>query len=342
METSISQPIATAVVATLNEEKHIARCLQCLLDQRGLSGDLEILVFDGGSDDRTVEIVRSFPEFGTRIRLFENAQRYQAFAYNRGIRAARGAFVWFVVAHADFAEDYLAEAIALLQRMDAANAGGMQRAVGNGSLTQAIAFAMSSPFGVGDAKYRYVDSERYTDSVFLGVARRECLLAIGGFNEDIPFDEDTDLNLRLRMAGYKVATSPKLRCNYHVRPTFAALAKQMFRYGFWRRKNQTHFGNLIPLRVLAPPALVLGLLLSPLLPAPLCWATAAAYALFLGGATAAAARRIDVLAFLVPPVLSTMHISYGLGWLAGLLTFKQTGPRTLQGALAPEYDLQPY
>lgn len=334
--------LATAVVATLNEEKHIARCLQALLNQRGLSGELEILVFDGGSEDRTVEIVRSFPEFGSRIRLFQNPQGFQVFAYNRGIRAARAPYVWFVVAHADFAEDYLAEAIALLEKLDAANVGGMQRAVGNGSLTRAIAFAMSSPFGVGGATYRYVDRERYTDSVFMGVARRECLLQIGGFNEDVPFDEDTDLNIRLRIAGYRVATSPKLRCNYYVRSTLPALAKQMFRYGFWRRKSQMHFGGGIPLRVLAPPALVLGLLASPLLPAPLCWLTAGLYALFLSAATAVAVRRIDFLAFLVPPVLVTMHVAYGIGWLTGLFSHKRTRPQGLTGALASDYDLQSY
>jgi succinoglycan biosynthesis protein ExoA len=323
--------VATAVVATLNEERHIERCLRQLLAQRGLDGELEILVLDGGSLDRTTEIVRSFPELGDRIRLLGNPRRYQACAYNQGIRAARGEYVWFVVAHAEYADDYLAEAIALIRRMDAANVGGVPKAVGEGPLGRAIAFAMSSPFGVGDATFRYVEDERYADSVFVGVARRDCLLQIGGFNEDVPFDEDTDLNLRLRMAGYRLAIGSRLRCRYHMRRTLGTFAKQMFRYGFWRRKSQLHYGSRIPLRVLAPPAFVVGLVLSPALPQPLCWLVAGAYAVFLSLASAAAARRIGALAVLVPLVLSTMHLSYGVGWLAGFLTHRRTRSRTARG-----------
>ena len=323
---------ATAVVATLNEERYIEACLQQLLQQRGLVGKLEILVIDGGSTDRTRDIVRSHPAFGTRVALLENPRRYQAFAYNQGIRAARGSYIWFVVAHAEYADDYLSEAISLIHRLDAANVGGVPKAIGDGSIGKAIAFAMSSPFGVGDATFRYVEDERCVDSVFVGVARRDRLLEIGGFSEDVPFDEDTDLNLRLRGAGYRLAISPKLRCRYHMRRSLSSLSKQMYRYGFWRRKSQLNFGARVPLRVLAPPALVLGLALSPLVPEPLRWIVPGAYACFLSLASSAAIRRLGTLAIYVPAVVATMHVSYGAGWLAGLIVHRRsTVPR---GAIA--------
>lgn len=328
----MKEVIATAVVATLNEERHIAACLEQLLNQRSLGADLEILVIDGGSTDRTVEVVRAHAQYGSKIRLLENPHRYQAFAYNQGIRAARGAYVWFVVAHAGYANDYLAEAIALIHRVDAANVGGVPKAVGTGAIGNAIAFAMSSPFGVGDATFRYVDDERCVDSVFVGVARRDRLLEIGGFSEDVPFDEDTDLNLRLRAAGYRLATSPKLRCTYHMRRSLGALAKQMYRYGFWRRKSQLNFGARVPMRVLAPPALVVGLALSPFMPGPIAWVIPGAYAAFLALASVAAARRLGARAALVPAVVATMHVSYGLGWGAGFIVHRRsTAPR---GAIA--------
>lgn len=327
---------ATAVVAALNEERHIERCLRRLLDQRGVSDDFEIMVIDGGSTDRTVEIARSLAETDSRIRLLDNPKRHQAFAYNRGIREARGEYVWFVVAHAEYAEDYLDEAIALIRRMGAANVGGVPKAVGDGAIGEAIAFAMSSPFGVGDAKFRYVEDERYAESVFVGVARRDCLLEIGGFSEDVPIGEDVDLNMRLRMAGYTLAMGPKLRCSYHMRRTLRAFAKQMYSYGFWKRKAQVHFGGKIPLRVLAPPALVAALAISPLLPPPLCWIPIGTYAAFLALATVSARRRIGLRAFLVPLALATMHLSYGVGWFAGFLTHKKSSQDIRRGALSPE------
>jgi succinoglycan biosynthesis protein ExoA len=326
--------LATAVVATLNEERHIERCLRQLLDQRALDGDLEILVIDGGSRDRTADIVCSFREFGSRIQLLSNPKRYQAYAYNQGIRVSSAQYVWFVVAHAEYADDYLAEAIALIRRLDAANVGGVPKAVGDSPIGKAIAFAMSSPFGVGDATFRYVEDERCADSVFVGVARRDRLLEIGGFNEDVPIGEDVDLNLRIRMAGYRLATGPKLRCRYHMRRNLGAFAKQMYRYGFWKRKAQLHFGAKVPPRVLAPPALVVALALSPLLPSPLSWFAAGAYALFLCAATTAAIPRLRALSLLVPVTLATMHVSYGVGWLAGLVTHKRSHPRDARsGAL---------
>ena len=316
------RPLVTAVVATFNEERHIERCLRELLDQRDMHGKLEILVVDGGSTDRTAEIVRLHPEFGSTIRLVENPKRFQVFAYNQGIRMANGTYVMFVVAHAEYGDDYIAQAIALSERLGAANVGGTPKALGDGAIGRTIAYAMSSPYGVGDATFRYVDDERYVDSVLVGFVRRDVLQEIGGFNEDVPFDEDTDLNLRLRAAGYKLATSPKLRCRYHVRRTLPALASQMFRYGFWRRKSQLNFGARIPYRVLAPPALVLGLLLSPIAPQPLCWLVPAAYACFTAVASAAAIPRLGALAMLLPIVLLTMHVSYGLGWLKGLFVHR--------------------
>lgn len=329
--------LATAVVAALNEERHIERCLRQLLNQRGVDADLEILVIDGGSTDRTVEIARSLAQADSRIRLLDNPQRYQAYAYNRGIREARGEYVWFVVAHADYADDYLCEAIALSRRMDAANVGGVPKAIGDTATGKAIAFAMSSPFGVGDATFRYVEGERYADSVFVGVARRDCLLEIGGFNEDVPVGEDVDLNMRLRLAGYRLAMGPRLRCRYHMRRNLAAFATQMYRYGFWKRKAQMHFGTKVPLRVFAPPALVAALGISPVLPFPLCWLAIGAYVAFLSLATASAARRIGLHAFLVPPALATMHLAYGLGWFAGFFTHKRSRSRGIRrGALSSE------
>src|SRR5579872_6055792 len=80
----------TAVVPTYNEEQYITQCLAALLSQQGLEGDVEILVVDGCSRDRTAQIVRDFPEYGSRIRLLSNPRRLQVYAWNIGLREARG------------------------------------------------------------------------------------------------------------------------------------------------------------------------------------------------------------------------------------------------------------
>ena len=84
----------SVVIRTRNEEKWLGRCLKALKYQ-GLP-DLDIVVVDSGSTDKTVAIAK---EFGVRlIELEENHFTYGR-ALNRGIQAARGTYVAILSAH---------------------------------------------------------------------------------------------------------------------------------------------------------------------------------------------------------------------------------------------------
>jgi succinoglycan biosynthesis protein ExoA len=312
----------SVIVATYNEERYIGRCIQGLLGQRGVDGDFEILVADGRSTDRTREIVRALPEFGDRIRLIDNPRRFQVYAWNLGLANARGEYVAIIgAAHAEYANDYLASCLEVIERTGASGVGGVQIPVGTGVVAKAVAWCMSSPFGVGNARFRYTTKEEEADSVFSIFARRQALADIGGFDERIPFDEDSELNYRLRAAGGRLIVSPSIRIRYFVRSSLRALARQMYRYGYWRRYTQLLHPGRVPLRVYAPAALVADLIAciafaaSGLRIFPL--AVAGAYACFLALASAVALPKLRSGALFVPPVLVTMHVSYGAGWWAG-------------------------
>lgn len=321
-------PLITAVVATYNEESHVAACLDGLLNQVDLPGDLEILVVDGGSTDRTVEIVRDLAAQHRSIRMVENPRRFQVYAWNLGARLARGRYVALFSAHTEYARDYLARCFEVSRRMDAANVGGVQEPIGDGVIGRAIALAMRSPFGVGNAHFRFAAREQYVDSVFGGFFDKSLLLALGGFDEDIPFNEDSEFNYRLRQAGYKIFMSMGIKVRYHVRNSLGRLARQMFRGGFWRRRTQLKLPTYVPLRVMAPPALVLATLLSlgafAATRSPSALLPVALYALFVAAGTLygalGAQRPLDALA--LPVVLPVMHFSYGAGWWVGLFVHR--------------------
>ena len=114
-----------------------------------MPGELEIIVVDGNSTDRTAEIVRALAASDGRIRLVPNPDRYQVFAWNIGTRVSRGQYVVFCSAHTEYAQDYLARCYEAQQRTGAANVGGVQTPVGEGLIGKAVAIAMQSPFGVG-------------------------------------------------------------------------------------------------------------------------------------------------------------------------------------------------
>jgi succinoglycan biosynthesis protein ExoA len=310
--------VITAVVPTFNEEAHIGACLVSLLNQTGVDGDVEILVVDGGSSDRTATIVRSFPEFGSRIRLIYNPRRLQVHAWNLALREARGEFYAMISAHAEYGPTYFADCLAVMRRSGAAAVGGVQRPYGSNGIERAIAWCMSSSFGIGNARFRYTDREEEADSVFAMFTRRSTVEELGGFDETLPFDEDSDLSYRMRRAGGKIVVSPQIQVRYAVRRSLRALCKQMQRYGYFRRFTQLKHPGRAPLRTYAPAALFAALCLSVLLAATPARAVAlivpGAYAAFLIIAAAASVPRIGPAAAFVPVTVATMHIAYGWGW----------------------------
>jgi succinoglycan biosynthesis protein ExoA len=325
----------SAIVAPYNEERHIRHCLEALLRQELPDGDFEIIVVDGMSTDGTRAAVRSLPEFGKRIRLIENRRRLQVYALNLGVQAARGEYVAFISAHAEYSRDYFRSCLEVMHRTGATAVGGVQMPFGEGLLGRAIAWCMSTPYGMGNARYRYATKEEEVDSLFCAFMRRDVLEQLGGFDERFPYDEDSDLGYRIRSIGGKLIVSPAIGVRYHVRRSLSALSRQMFRYGYWRRFTQLMHPGRVPLRVYAPAALVAAvitcsaLLATPL--RPLSYAVGGVYLAFLVLAAVSSIPRARVSALLVPAVLGTMHMSYGTGWWSGLLAFRSVKAERARG-----------
>lgn len=320
--------LITAVVATYNEEDHIRRCLMGLVGQRDVGGVLEILVIDGGSRDGTVRIVEELASRDRRITLIENPNRFQVYAWNIGIRRGRGRYIALINAHTEYSADYFSCCLEALQRSGAANVSGVQTPIGTGLLGRAIAWAMQSKFGVGDAEFRYAREERFVDHGFSFFFEKETAELIGGFDEALPVNEDGDFNYRLRKAGMRIFLSPRIRVTYRPRATLHGLARQMFRYGFWRRKTQLRYPDYVPLRVYVPPLFVCSMLLSALAfgrsGGKTAFLTPSLYCVFLIVASVRAAQTTRSLpvAGWIPVVVTTMHSSYGVGWLIGAVVHR--------------------
>jgi succinoglycan biosynthesis protein ExoA len=317
--------IVSAVVSTYNEERFITRCLESLLQQRGVD-DFEIIVVDGASSDGTVAAVRAFREYGSRIRLVENPRRLQVYALNLGCRAARGTYVAAISAHTTYQPTHFRDCIRVLERTGADAVGPVQIATGSGPLGAAIAWCMSSPLGIGNARYRFTRREEEVDSVFSIFMPRTTFERMGGYDERIVLDEDGEFGYRLRAAGGRIVVSPAIEARYQVRGSFRALARQMFGYGYWRRFTQLLHRERVPLRVFAPPLLVGALAISLALAPTPYWAIAAIVPLtYLAYVLVAMlrARRDGIgwaAAACVAAALPCMHVAYGLGYWRALLT----------------------
>ena len=79
--------------------------------------DVEHLIIDGGSTDRTVEIVKSFADLHPHIRWLSEKDKGQSDAMNKGLRLARGSLIGFLNADDFYERDALASARQILERL---------------------------------------------------------------------------------------------------------------------------------------------------------------------------------------------------------------------------------
>ncbi len=316
-------PKVTLVVAARNEEAHIEACLRSIEMQDYDPEQLEVIVVDGQSTDRTRERADAFVTRNAGWSLLDNPRRIQAVSWNLGIRRATGAVVGIVSGHAELAPDYARQAIETLARTGAAMVGGPVTALTDGPVSAAIGAAMASPFGVGGARHHYLTSEAQTDTVFMGVAAKETYRAFP-FDEEMVRNQDDELSYRLIDAGHTIVCNPAIRSRYRVRSSIAALARQYWAYGYWKVAVLSRHPRRAKARHLLPALMVGGLAVI----GPLSLVSGPARVLFLAGSlpyvaidAALAARQATeqgaasglALAIAFP----TMHASYGAGFLRG-------------------------
>ena len=315
---SPSFPSVSVVMAVRNDATHIEATLDAVLGQ-DYPGEMDVVVADGRSTDGTSAILRSRAAKEPRLRVVDNPDRSAAAGLNQAIASSKGKVVVRCDGHSELSSDYVRLAVEILAQTGAANVGGRQVAEGNTILERAVAIAMTTPFGVGNARFRYSSVPGPTDTVYLGTFPRDVLDEVGGFNTDLLRNQDYELNYRLRRAGLMVWFDPRLRVTYRPRSSIGALWRQYLDYGRWKRVMLMRNPGSLAARQTAPPLLVIGLILSALAGAiglPFWWIVPASYAAFLVVATVTVSiRRRDRAAALLPIVIPTMHLAWGTGFL---------------------------
>jgi len=315
-------PGVSVVLPVLNEERHLADAVASVLAQ-DYPGPLEIVLALGPSSDRTDTVAADLSAADPRVRTVRNPTGRTPEGLNLAIGASRHPVVARVDGHAQLPADYLRAAVELLERTDADNVGGLMWAEGVTDVEKAIARAMTSKLGVGNARFHVGGEEGPAETVYLGVFRRAALDRVGGYDEVFARAQDWEMNYRIRSTGGLVWFSPALRVTYRPRPSLGALARQYFHYGRWRREVMRRHPGSVNLRYLAPPVALVGFvggLIAGI--AGLRWAfvlpagylvLVTAGAIVIGGGLPWRSR------VTLPVVLTTMHGAWGAGFLTGLV-----------------------
>lgn len=344
------KPELSIVMPVRNEAPHIVGMLEQLRSQTLDPDRYEVLVVDGFSEDGTRDLVREYAQGHPNVYLLDNPGFISGIARNIGVHHAAAPYVLFIDGHCRLGSPHLLEAsLAAFQRGERCLSRPQPLASeGVGRFQTAASLARSSCLGHQVGSQIFADRDHHCNPLSAGCGyTRELYLALGGIDESFDAGEDLEFNLRVHQAGIEALHSPLFSVTYLPRPSWRALFRQLYRYGFGRaRMARKHPSTTSPLASLLG-LMSLGLILLPLLglvwwPALAIWLSLAlAYgvgALVLG-AWQTRGRGDLGLALQVAACFPAIHLGAGLGYLSGLLgafSWRHTPSRAERQRIAAE------
>lgn len=316
------------VIPTLNEERFISRCLNSIIKQTYEFEKMDVMIIDGGSNDKTKDIVAEYQKSHQNIRFIENKKKIQSVAFNIGFKKSTAPYIIRLDAHAEYDSKYISLCIENLKQDEKrGNVGGRCNILPfNQSIwAQTNAILNHSRFGIGGAAFRVSNEAHNTDSVPFGAFPRKIIEKIGGMREDLPRGEDNEYNSRIRKAGYKIFFDPNIISSYFARPTLGASCKQMYANGnsigylYYIDREAIGIRHLVPLLFVISGlfSIIISVLWSPF-----CYVFCGGLALYLiADAIASIMGAKDNVKCTLPLFILffCVHVSYGMGTIAGLI-----------------------
>jgi len=321
----------SVIITSYNEEENIRECLDSLLKQDYKNGNFEIIVADGGSLDKTQQIVREIAREHPFIRLVIKTKKGTAAGRNAGIKASRYDHIAFIDADCEAPEDWLSKLADAYRKAYQEDENVI--AVGGSNIPPedaesfliAIGVALDSYLGsFNSAQGRLFKKPHYVSSLAnLNVLYRKGPIIDAGYYDESLFSEaeDADINHRLHSIGYKFFFVPGSFVWHKMRPTPRSWLKNMFRYGKGRPRLLKRYPEMWNLSFLLPPAFALaiaGILLGPFV--KIFYLSAVYFPiLFLFSFYQSTRKHFPKLTIHVMSVYLIQHFGYAAGEIYGLL-----------------------
>lgn len=318
--------IVSVVMPTYNEEKYIESCILSLLKQDYPQNQMEWIFVDACSSDRTKEIIESYKnQFPHLIRVYNNPNKTVPYAMNIGIKSSVGKYIIRLDAHSEYADNYISKCVYYLDTTDADNVGGVAETKSRGFVGNAIAFMLSSKFGVGNSQFRINGKSGYVDTVPFGAFRREVFDKYGFYDERLTRNQDNEMNYRIRKNGGKIYLAEDIKFAYYCRDSIKGIINMAIKNGKWNIITMKICPGAMGLRHFVPFIFLLSLIIMPLMSilSPMLGKVLLAeislyllLSLFFSIKASKELKYISLLFVLFP----VFHISYGLGSLMGLIS----------------------
>lgn len=322
--------MVSVICPIYNEEKYITKCIESVLEQDYPTEDLEILFVDGLSTDKTRKIVSDYATRYNQIRLLDNPHRIVPYAMNIGIKAAKGDIIIRLDGHVEYPTNYISKCVHYLMTLpNAENVGGVCQTLpcNERNISQAIAIALSTGFGMGNSSFRIGSTEiRKVDTVPFGCFRKSLFERIGYYDNELVRNQDDELNGRIIKNGGTIYLIPEIKTKYFSRDKICKIRRMFYQYGLYKPLVNKKLGSPATVRQFAPLLFLLGIVLGGILSVfsiYIMYTYFAVLALYLAiglfiGCKYAVKYRRPMLTLLMPYVFANVHLSYGYGYLRGI------------------------
>jgi len=343
-------PFVSVIIPCRNEEKYIEKCLDSLLAQDYPRDNLEFLIVDGASEDKTKEIIKMYVNKYPFIQLIDNLKKFTSFGLNIGIKKAKGEIIIRADAHTEYPENYISKCVEeLLKYSEEEKVGNVGGIVGlpemvgfeeikkrfetsnpgkkyNINIAKAIAICLSHPFGAASQFRLGTKEPRFVDTVFGGCYKKEVFKEIGFFNEHLIRSQDLEFNLRLKRAGWKILLIPDIIFKYYPKSSFWDFFKHNIDDGIWAIYPIKFIKQPFQLRHYIPLLFILSLIIFFILTFYFSWAKilfililSIYLSLNLIFSFSIACKNGAIYLLLMPIAFICRHFGYGFGSIWGLI-----------------------
>ncbi len=262
----------TVCVIAYNEEKSINGILQDIVMQDYDHSNMEVVLVDSSSTDRTKEFMQKFAfdnksakaAYGFRsVKVVDNPGKTLPCGWNVALSVYEGEAIIKVDAHASIPANFVSNNVSWLITGEAV-VGGERPVIAAEphNWKNTLVLAETSMFGASIAPYRNNPGKTYVKSLFHAAYRREVFDKVGRFNEHLTRTEDNEIHYRIRNAGYKLLFVPNIISYQHIRGTLKGLLRQKALNGYWVGLTTGVCPKCLSLYHYVPFAFVMAILLS--------------------------------------------------------------------------------
>jgi glycosyltransferase involved in cell wall biosynthesis len=214
--------LISVVLTAFNTERYLAEAIESVLNQK--YQDLELIMIDDGSTDRTLEIMRQYEASDDRVRVIAQENAGAGAARNAGIAIAQGEWIAIVDADDVMEPNRLERQIAFLQEHPDLDVATSPVTFIN---HEGHEFGRSQPVLLTHEEVRELCEQGLVVGVPnpASIIRKSTLLGVGGYRGEFWPSEDLDLWTRIVESGGTILTQPEYLTRYRVHPGSGSYGK---------------------------------------------------------------------------------------------------------------------